>query len=126
MEFFATCPKGFERFLGDELSTLGCGQIRPLKGQVSFTGETTELVDGGYYLVNSDVTVSTRIEVSGTAVHKYAADEIYTYEKITLVPPKNVLFDDADFSQAGFTVNVGKLKEISEDLSVIAAGGVIK
>ena len=37
-----------------------------------------------------------------------------------------VLFDDADFSQAGFTVNVGKLKEISEDLSVIAAGGVIK
>lgn len=33
-----------------------------------FTGETTELVDGGYYLVNSDVTVSTRIEVSGTAV----------------------------------------------------------
>ncbi len=42
MEFFATCPKGFERFLGDELSTLGCGQIRPLKGQVSFTGETTD------------------------------------------------------------------------------------
>ncbi len=33
-----------------------------------FTGETTELVDGGYYLVNRDVTVSTRIEVQGTAV----------------------------------------------------------
>lgn len=38
MEFFATCPKGFERLLADELAALGCEQVRPLRGQVSFTG----------------------------------------------------------------------------------------
>ena len=32
------------------------------------TAETTEFVDGGYYLVNSDVTNNTRIQVKGTAV----------------------------------------------------------
>lgn len=39
MEFFATCPKGFEQSLARELESLGCPQVRPLKGQVSFTGE---------------------------------------------------------------------------------------
>ncbi len=38
MEFFATCPKGFEKLLADELRTLGVPQVRPLKGQVSFGG----------------------------------------------------------------------------------------
>lgn len=36
MEFYATCPKGFEQLLADELRTIGCKQVRPLKGQVSF------------------------------------------------------------------------------------------
>ena len=35
------------------------------------------------------------VKVSGTNLHKYAVSDVYTYEKITLVPPKNVLFDDA-------------------------------
>ncbi len=39
MEFFATCPKGFERLLAQELTGMGCRQVRPLKGQVSFAGE---------------------------------------------------------------------------------------
>ena len=39
MEFFATCPKGFEQLLSDELVSLGTTQVRPLKGQVAFGGE---------------------------------------------------------------------------------------
>ena len=42
MEFFATCPKGFEHLLADELARLGCAQVRPLKGQVSFAGEVRD------------------------------------------------------------------------------------
>ena len=39
MEFFATCPAGFEQLLADELADMGVSSIRPLSGQVSFTGE---------------------------------------------------------------------------------------
>ena len=42
MEFFATCPKGFERLLSDELVRLGCAQVRPLRGQVSFAGTVAD------------------------------------------------------------------------------------
>lgn len=39
MEFIATCPKGFEPLLAGELSSLQIGGVRPLRGQVSFSGE---------------------------------------------------------------------------------------
>ena len=39
MEFFATCPKGFETVLGDELRTAGIKRVRPLSAGVSFMGE---------------------------------------------------------------------------------------
>ena len=42
MEFVATCPKGFERLLADELRALRVPQVRPLKGQVSFGGELAD------------------------------------------------------------------------------------
>ena len=42
MEFVATCPKGFERLLADELTRLKTPQVRPLAGQVSFGGELAE------------------------------------------------------------------------------------
>ena len=42
MEFVATCPKGFERLLADELRSLGVPQVRPLAGQVSFGGALTD------------------------------------------------------------------------------------
>ncbi|MBM6774255.1 bifunctional 23S rRNA (guanine(2069)-N(7))-methyltransferase RlmK/23S rRNA (guanine(2445)-N(2))-methyltransferase RlmL [Olsenella profusa] len=42
MEFVATCPKGFERLLADELIELGTPQVRPLAGQVAFGGELTD------------------------------------------------------------------------------------
>ncbi len=38
MEFMATCPKGFEQLLANELISLDCEQVRPLTGQVSFSG----------------------------------------------------------------------------------------
>lgn len=42
MEFVATCPKGFERLLADELIALRAPQVRPLRGQVSFGGELAD------------------------------------------------------------------------------------
>ena len=42
MEFVATCPKGFEHLLADELRSLGVPQVRPLAGQVSFGGALTD------------------------------------------------------------------------------------
>lgn len=42
MEFFATCPKGFEQILSDELSALGIPHVRPLRGQVSFGEELAD------------------------------------------------------------------------------------
>lgn len=38
MEFYATCPAGFEKLLANELSSLGIQSVRPLKGQASFEG----------------------------------------------------------------------------------------
>ena len=37
-EFFATCPKGFERLLAGELASLGATGVRALRGQVAFSG----------------------------------------------------------------------------------------
>lgn len=42
MEFVATCPKGFERILADELAGLHTPQVRPLHGQVAFGGELSD------------------------------------------------------------------------------------
>ena len=39
MEFFATCPKGFEKLLAEELASLKIPQVRALRGQVSFGRE---------------------------------------------------------------------------------------
>ncbi|MGN0075919.1 MAG: bifunctional 23S rRNA (guanine(2069)-N(7))-methyltransferase RlmK/23S rRNA (guanine(2445)-N(2))-methyltransferase RlmL [Parafannyhessea sp.] len=38
LEFFATCPKGFEHLLADELAALGVPHVRALRGQVGFAG----------------------------------------------------------------------------------------
>lgn len=38
MEFYATCAAGFEQLLADELTSLGIGRVRPLRGQVAFEG----------------------------------------------------------------------------------------
>lgn len=42
MEFFASCPEGFEDALADELHALGARQVRKLKGRVTFAGEARD------------------------------------------------------------------------------------
>lgn len=42
MEFFATCPAGFERLLANELTEIGITRPRPLRGQVAFFGELSD------------------------------------------------------------------------------------
>lgn len=42
MEFFATCPAGFEHILANELQALKTPGIRPLQGQVAFTGSLAD------------------------------------------------------------------------------------
>ncbi len=38
MEFYATCPTGFERLLANELLSMDTPRVRPLQGQVAFEG----------------------------------------------------------------------------------------
>lgn len=44
LEFFATCPAGFERLLAHELHVLRIKEVRPLKGRVAFFGS----IEDGY------------------------------------------------------------------------------
>lgn len=44
LEFFATCPAGFETLLAHELKVLQMNEVRPLKGRVAFFGT----VEDGY------------------------------------------------------------------------------
>ena len=38
MEYYATCPAGFEKLLAQELASLGIASARPLQGQAAFEG----------------------------------------------------------------------------------------
>ena len=42
IEFFATCPQGFEHVLADELKRLRVKRVRPLKSGVAFFGSKTD------------------------------------------------------------------------------------
>ena len=42
LEFFATCPKGFEKLLAQELDGLRIKKVRPLGGQVAFYGSLAD------------------------------------------------------------------------------------
>ena len=54
--FFATCPRGLEQTLADELAGLGAGQIKPLHGGVAFHGEFTFC-----YRVNLESRIASRV-----------------------------------------------------------------
>ncbi len=56
----------------------------PSKLQYKFTKMDFTSLDSFYAL----------IKVTGTENHRYGTDEIYTYQKISLVPSKNIVFDD--------------------------------
>ena len=72
MECVATCPAGFERALGRELEALGAGQVRPLKGQVSFQGELADAYRACLWsrLASRVLVVLARVGASGS-------DELY-------------------------------------------------
>ena len=42
MEFYASCPEGFESALADELKWLGLSHVRRLKSRGMFEGELEE------------------------------------------------------------------------------------
>jgi len=41
-DFFATCPPGTERVLGDELRALGVQRVRPARAGVAFAGTVAD------------------------------------------------------------------------------------
>lgn len=91
MEFFSTCPKGFERLLADELSGLGCARVRPLKGQVAFQGTIADAYRVCLWsrLASRVVLVVDRIE---------AADSETLYENLRALPWEQHLHPGSSFS----------------------------
>ena len=55
-KFFATCPRGLERVLADELAALGAGNVTPVEGGAAFGGELALS-----YAVNLESRVASRV-----------------------------------------------------------------
>lgn len=72
MEFFATCAGGLEALLADELRSLGCDRVRPLKGQVSFEGGLPDA-----YRACLWSRLASRVVVVLARVGAGSADELY-------------------------------------------------
>lgn len=72
LEFFATCAMGFESLLAGELSSLGIKSVRPLQGQVAFTGA---LKDG--YMACLWSRLASRVVLVLTHCDAADADELY-------------------------------------------------
>jgi putative N6-adenine-specific DNA methylase len=54
--FFATCPRGLERVLADELAALGAGGVKPVDGGAAFSGDLALC-----YCANLESRVASRI-----------------------------------------------------------------
>ena len=91
LELFATCPKGFERLLAGELSGLGVASPRPLRGQVSFSGNLEEALR---------VCLWSRLasRVMLVLAHADAADSDALYESIATLPWEDHLSLSATFA----------------------------
>ena len=72
LEFFATCPQGFEHILADELKRLRAQSVRPLKGGVAFFGSKVE----GYRVCLWSRIASRVLRVMGR-VDAHDADALY-------------------------------------------------
>ncbi len=55
-QFFATCPRGLEALLADELAAVGAGNIKPTDGGVGFSGDMPTC-----YKANLESRIATRI-----------------------------------------------------------------
>lgn len=71
-EFFATCPKGFEQLLADELKRLRAQRVRPLKSGVAFFGTKAD----GYRICLWSRIASRVLRVVGR-VGSTSAEELY-------------------------------------------------
>lgn len=72
MEFFASCPAGFEGLLADELRALGTPRVRPLHGQVGFEGKLADA-----YRVCLWSRLASRVVAILARVGARTADELY-------------------------------------------------
>lgn len=79
MEFFATCPTGFEQLLASELRELGMQAVRPLRGQVAFTGTDAQAMRACLWsrLASRIVLVLDRVD---------AANADVLYESLARIP----------------------------------------
>ncbi len=72
MEFFASCPSGFERALAEELKRLGCRRARPLIGRVAFEGEQEDA-----YRACLRSRLASRINMAVDRIPCATADDLY-------------------------------------------------
>ncbi len=72
LEFFATCPKGFEKLLAGELSSLGTEGVRALHGQVAFSGTLADA-----YRVCLWSRIASRVTLVLAHINAADADELY-------------------------------------------------
>ena len=72
LEFFATCPKGFEKLLAGELSSLGVSGVRALHGQVAFSGALADA-----YRVCLWSRIASRVTLVLSHINAADADELY-------------------------------------------------
>ncbi len=93
MEFFATCPGGFEDLLTAELKMLGLSQVRKLRGQVSFEGDLKDAYTACLWsrLASRVIAVIDRIDTADS-------DELYeSLQKIDwtehIAPGKTIIVD---------------------------------
>ncbi|MBR3160259.1 MAG: bifunctional 23S rRNA (guanine(2069)-N(7))-methyltransferase RlmK/23S rRNA (guanine(2445)-N(2))-methyltransferase RlmL [Atopobiaceae bacterium] len=93
MEFFATCPTGFEQLLAQELRNLGMEAVRPLQGQVSFAGTPEKAMEACLWsrLASRIVLVLARAGAS-TSDELYASLSDVAWEE-HLLPTKTFAVD---------------------------------
>lgn len=93
IEYFATCPKGFEQLLADELKRLRAQRVRPLKGGVAFFGTKTD----GYRVCLWSRIASRVLRVVGR-VSAVSAEELY--QGVKALPWVNLIGPRATISVA--------------------------
>jgi putative N6-adenine-specific DNA methylase len=106
-QFFATCPRGLERVLADELAALGAGEVRQVDGGASFHGDLALC-----YAANLESRVASRV-LWQVGHGRYASDqEIYEAARAL---PWTQLFD----VRRTIRVNVSAIKSPLRSLDFV-------
>ncbi len=75
-QFFATCPRGLEGVLGEELTTLGARDVRPVDGGTGFRGPLTLA-----YRVNLESRIASRVLWRVGHCHYRSENDIFAASK---------------------------------------------